>query len=168
MNYVKVAVFSNIDTILTYKINEDAKDKTGCRVIIPLGRKYVSGIITGLIPRGGNAGVEESRIKEIKEVIDEKPVLNSILLKLGEWMSSYYLSSPGSVYSSMLAPFRGVASKTEVKLIAENTQGKKLTPAGKEIMNFLLLRRGKKADVKAIAGALGLGRGTCGVAVVIL
>ena len=156
MSYVKVAVFANMDDILTYSVDDKTAVEAGCRVIVPLGRRNVTGVVINEVPAGGDLGVDISKIKKIKEVVDKEPVLNQGLLKLGEWVSDYYLSAPGIVYRSMLAALYGVVTRETIRLINEKAEGAKLTPNQKKMAEYLLSKRNKKADIKEIEKNTGI------------
>ena len=83
MEYIKAAVFAGIDNTLTYRTEEDVKGKKGCRIVVPLGTKLATGIITEII-KGKDLGCPASKVKPIKQIMDKEPVLSPELMKLGK------------------------------------------------------------------------------------
>lgn len=156
MKYVNVAVFANIDNILTYKIDSDEKDNlVGRRVIVPLGNKYIMGIVVEETNQS-KIKITPSKIKDIKEIIDETAILNSDMIKLGLWVSDYYLSSPGVVFSTMLAPFSKAKSKRSIILNNSEINMDKLSKKEILIIEFLKQCRKKRADLRNIERKTGI------------
>lgn len=142
MRYVKIATFANIDGLLTYSYKGEIKDITGYRVSVQLGKKTATGVAVAVMDR---PDIPAERIKEINRVMDLAPVLNREMIKLGLWVASYYLSAPGMVFSTMLAPLYRVASDRIVKLSGDPGPAE---GAAAEIINYLSGRPGKWAKLK--------------------
>ena len=86
----------NIDKTFTYKVPKDTK--VGVRVRVPFGKR----IIEGFVLKVYNDFNETYEVKEIKEIIDENPVINEEMLELGKYISKKTLSPLISCYQSML------------------------------------------------------------------
>lgn len=71
----------------------------GCRVIVPLGNKKS---YTALVVALHDKKPEEYEVKEIKELLDETPIVTSIQTRLWEWISRYYLCSLGDIYKAAI------------------------------------------------------------------
>lgn len=84
---------SNVDKPFTYIIGEEllSSIRIGMRVIIPFGRgnKLVKGIVINIIDEFDG----EYELKEIIDVIDEKPLISNDLIELSMWMKEEYLST---------------------------------------------------------------------------
>ncbi|MCX8093814.1 MAG: DEAD/DEAH box helicase family protein, partial [Candidatus Goldbacteria bacterium] len=154
MKYVNIAVFTNIDNLLTYKI-ESQENLVGRRVIVPLASKYITGIIVEEINQN-KIKIEESKIKEIKEIIDDERILNDEMIRLGLWISDYYLSSPGVVFSTMLSALAKSKSKTKIILNDIEIDYKQLNKNELKIIDFLKTCRKKMADLKNIEKKIGI------------
>ena len=77
----------------------------GSRIVVPLGRKLVTGYITGLLeelPPG--TSLEEATIKDAKEILDVIPLVTPELLELTRWVADYYLGAWGEVIKAALPP----------------------------------------------------------------
>ena len=85
----------------TYSIPKELEEKvvTGCRVSVPLGDKKS---YTALVMSVHGNKPEGYRIKPIKELLDEEPVVTEKQLKLWEWISRYYLCSMGDIYKAAI------------------------------------------------------------------
>ena len=72
---------------------------TGCRVLVPLGKKSIIGIIyrkhEGELP----ASV---KVRDVLQIIDDTPIITAEQLKLWEWLSSYYMCTLGEVMAAAL------------------------------------------------------------------
>ena len=85
----------------TYSIPKELEDRvvTGCRVSVPLGdKKTYTALVVGV---HGNRP-EGYKIKAIKELFDDEPVVTVHQLKLWEWISKYYLCSMGDIYKAAI------------------------------------------------------------------
>lgn len=71
----------------------------GCRVTVPLGSKKS---YTALVVALHDKKPEEYEVKEIKELLDETPIVTSIQTRLWEWISRYYLCSLGDIYKAAI------------------------------------------------------------------
>lgn len=131
---IAVVVISNstreFDKKYHYTIPVELIEKVepGMRVIVPFGKsnKSVEATIFDLIE------VEEtSGLKSIKRILDEKPVLNQILLKLSEWMKDTYICTFADAMRCMLPPGIGIKSTCIVRIQKDNSE-KDDIPAEKE------------------------------------
>ncbi len=98
---------------LTYRV-PDALGlglRVGMRVVVPLGRRRVTGIVTGLAETAP-VGID---YKDLEAVLDEQPIVDEGLLHLAAWMAEYYGTGLAEVLS--LAVGRGLtaASKRTVR-----------------------------------------------------
>lgn len=143
--FINVAVYSNIDNLLTYKIESDIKPKIGVRVLVPLGAKYVTGIIVEVLENLQKIKIDLYKIKPVKEIIDAESVISVELIKLGLWISDYYLVSPGITFSAMLSALHKIKTNKIIKFVKEN---EKLTGVKKEILEYVKTK--KEATLKSI------------------
>lgn len=100
---VSVAVPVPIDRPFTYLVPDDLEiPAVGCRVIVPLGRRTVTGVV---VARGGElpAGAE---VKPLSRVLDAEPLFDEEHLVLARWVADTYLATAGEVLSAMLPSAR--------------------------------------------------------------
>ena len=71
----------------------------GCRVLVPLGKKSVIGIIyrkhEGELPA-------HVKVRDVLQIVDETPIVTAEQIKLWEWLSSYYMCTLGEVMAAAL------------------------------------------------------------------
>src|ERR1700737_3898331 len=99
-----------LDQPFTYSLPETLKHrvKPGCRVLVPLGSRKLTGVVLHI-----HNDAPEGPVKEVFRMIDEEPVLDSELLSLGRWISQYYCAPLGEVLRSM-TPLSGEIRKTKL------------------------------------------------------
>jgi primosomal protein N' (replication factor Y) len=97
--FARVIVPAPVKEPLVYSIPEGLETgiAPGSRVLIPLQRRTVTGIVLDL--GSENPPVEA---KPILELLDDRPIIDHRLLKLAQWISHYYLSPMGEVLATML------------------------------------------------------------------
>ncbi|HXG50135.1 MAG TPA: primosomal protein N' [candidate division Zixibacteria bacterium] len=131
--FARIVVPSPIKEALTYRVPAGLESALvpGMRVLVPLGKRKVTGIVLELL--------HESTVREVKEVSglqDNRPVLDPSLLQLAQWIAQYYLAPLGQVIGAMLPPaMRAEARRTVVALSAADAA------SGTERRIFELLQR---------------------------
>ena len=87
--------------------------KIGVRVRIPFGNMILDGFVLGI---SDNSRYDNSKIKDIINVIDDEPVLNKEMLLLGKYMSDNLLASLSSCYQVMLPKALKAEVKSNIKI----------------------------------------------------
>lgn len=87
--------------------------KIGVRVRISFGNMILDGFVLGI---SDNSSYDNSKIKDIINVIDEEPVLNKEMLLLGKYMSDNLLASLSSCYQVMLPKALKAEVKSNIKI----------------------------------------------------
>lgn len=97
---------SQVDKLFTYRINENLLPYLveGMRVIVPFGisNKPIIGLVIGI--QESSEDIKTFKIKEIIDVLDEKPLVSKELIELGMWMRDEYLCSYLDSISPILPP----------------------------------------------------------------
>jgi len=104
----EISVGLPIDKTFHYSVPGPLQEKIeiGKRVWVPFGPKRMVGYVVGLSEAPKEAA-SVYQVKDIEEVIDERPVLDAQMLKLTRWMSEYYFCSWGEAIENTLpATFR--------------------------------------------------------------
>jgi primosomal protein N' (replication factor Y) len=117
------------------------------RVLIPLGKRKVSGIVFELIPE-----TPLHHVKDIIAVLDEEPIVDELLLTLSQWASQYYVSSLGEVLSTMLPPTSRTETESIVVARSESMQTDHVL--GQKILDVLREKNGR-TNLKRLTRALG-------------
>jgi primosomal protein N' (replication factor Y) len=88
-----------LDSVFTYRLAPATTADEGSRVLVPFRQQRLIGILTELHSRTPKVAV-----KNVIEVLDppEMPALDAELLRLGRWISEYYLAPVGEVFRTML------------------------------------------------------------------
>ncbi len=113
--YCEVALPVPVDRIFTYSLPLTLRHrvKPGCRLLVPFGPR----MLTGVVLRTHN----EPRTHDLREaakLLDEEPVLNPELLRLGEWIAEYYCAPIGEVLRGML-PLSGETRRSTLYSLTE-------------------------------------------------
>ncbi|HEX6545738.1 MAG TPA: primosomal protein N', partial [Bryobacteraceae bacterium] len=97
--YCDVALPVPLDQIFTYEIPPEMRDavRRGCRVLAPFGARNLVGIILQVHDRP-----PQQKARPISKLLDDDPVLDEMLLKLGKWIADYYSAPLGEVFRGML------------------------------------------------------------------
>ncbi len=77
----------------------DQPPSRGCRVRVPLGTRERIGIVVG---HPAVTDLPEGRIKDIRDALDDEPVLDEELLQTLQWCADYYHYPIGEVLSQAL------------------------------------------------------------------
>ena len=79
--------------------------QVGARIVVPLGRRLVTGFIVALFDRLPEPSrFKETDIKEAQRILDSVPVCTPEILKITRWVSDYYASPWGEVIKAALPP----------------------------------------------------------------
>src|SRR5688500_57806 len=77
----------------------------GASIVVPLGRKRVTGFIVKLhADLAATPNLTDSEVKEADELLDLVPLVTPELLDLTRWVADYYLSPWGEVIKAALPP----------------------------------------------------------------
>ena len=119
-DYMYVSVLTQIgakavDQTFFYHVPKLLKNniKIGVRVRIPFGNMILDGFVLGI---SDNSSYNNSKIKDIINVIDDEPVLNKEMLLLGKYMSDNLLASLSSCYQVMLPKALKAEVKSNIKI----------------------------------------------------
>ncbi len=148
-NFARVIIPSPLKEPLTYCVPENLRDLVtiGMRVLIPLGKRKVSGIVFELTRE---TSLDET--KDVLAVLDERPIVDQLLLKLSHWASQYYVASLGEVLSTVLPPSSRIETQRVIVAGSESMQGNNLLQ--QRILDALGKKQGR-ISLKALTRALG-------------
>lgn len=100
MKYADIILPLPLEGLFTYSVPEQFADRiaVGMRVLAPLGKskKYI-GVVERL-----HDNKPEFKVKDIEDVLDDKPTVTNKQLKLWNWIADYYLSPIGDVYKAAM------------------------------------------------------------------
>jgi primosomal protein N' (replication factor Y) len=120
--YAEVAVPVHVSSTFIYRLPVSLRHsaRPGSRIVVPLGRKLVTGYIVSLSENlRSETSLQESDVKDAKEILDVVPLVTPELLELTRWVAEYYLAPWGEVIKAALPP--GISPTIEQFLsITEN------------------------------------------------
>ncbi|MBS1516227.1 MAG: primosomal protein N' [Bacteroidetes bacterium] len=107
--YAQVALNVPIDSLFTYKIPSHFTSQAlpGSRVIVNFGNKILTGVVFELTDKA-----PVIKVKDIRDVLDEKPILSKQMLSFCKWVSQYYIAPIGEVV--FLCIPRNINIKTDI------------------------------------------------------
>ncbi len=112
--YADVILPLYLPNTFTYRIPAELTGlvQTGCRVIVQFGAKK---IVTAVVCRlHDDAPAYDS--KEILELLEEQPSVNTYQLKLFQWMADYYMCTIGEVLNAALPAGLKLNSESRVQI----------------------------------------------------
>ncbi|HXG92099.1 MAG TPA: primosomal protein N' [Blastocatellia bacterium] len=126
--YAEVAVPLYVRQTFTYRLPGDmaSRARAGSRVVVPLGKKLLTGFIVAVRQRLEDE-TAEYEIKDVEELVDESPVIAPDILELTKWMSDYYYAPWGECLRTALPA--GATVATELVLT--------ITEAGRAALSHL-------------------------------
>ncbi len=129
--YVDVALPLSINQTFTYRLPPEWEmaARVGARVVVPFGKKALTGYIVNLCESLGRE-LEEARIKDILHIVDIEPIVAENILDLTHWLSEFYFSSWGEAIRAALPAGLSVASEAFFTLTPTGRAAlTKVTPA---------------------------------------
>jgi primosomal protein N' (replication factor Y) len=125
----------------TYRLNPQltAQAEVGARIVVPLGRKLVTGYIVGLTEELP-ANLAEIDIKDAQSLVDLEPVCSPEILQLARWVADYYACPVGEVIKAALPPGMtrsAVKPKLRRFVRAIDAGEQKLTEAQSRVISIL-------------------------------
>jgi primosomal protein N' (replication factor Y) len=94
--FCDVALPVPLPTTFTYRIN-GTQPVIGGRVLVPFRTHRLAGVVTALHDNPPSVAT-----KEVLNVLDAEPLLDTTLLRLAEWIAQYYVAPLGEVFRTML------------------------------------------------------------------
>jgi primosomal protein N' (replication factor Y) len=149
--FVELAFNLPVRKAFTYALPDGITASVGFRVVAPFGARQLTGMVVG---EGDSPPEGVAEIREIKRVIDERPLFDARVLQLAGWMSRMYMCSLGEALSAMLpAGRRGM--EQEEGILDEEVREHELAPQQSDAVKAVL---GKGAGSYYIFGVTGSGK----------
>ncbi|KJD33631.1 primosomal protein N' [Tamlana nanhaiensis] len=117
-NFVDVIIPIPLQKLFTYSISSAEADflQVGVRVAVPFGK---SKIYTGIVYRIHTEAPTAYEAKEIHQILDGSPIVNTKQLQLWQWIANYYMCTLGDIMRAALPSAFILESET---LISKNNQ----------------------------------------------
>lgn len=152
--YAEVLLPLPIYSTFTYRVPDEMalKLKVGYRVIVPFGRKkYYTGIVAAL----SRVAPEGYEVKDILMMLDDYPIVKHPQMKFWDWISEYYLCTPGEVYKAAIPAGLKVESETFVELNGDFEENAVSRLDEREIVICQLLDHSGKMSVADVGKKTG-------------
>lgn len=103
-----------VPNLYTYRIPNDWNDliKAGQRVVVQFGKNK---LYTALVKKVHQTAPVGYQAKYIDDILDVKPIVNEAQLNFWDWITAYYLCTPGDVLNAALPS--GLRFSSETKII---------------------------------------------------
>ncbi len=111
--YVHIALPIPARRQFTYLIPDGMHVHAGMRVLVPFGKRS----LTGIIVETNCAALPDA--KPIFELLDDVPMMNSTMLEFCKWMSEYYLASWGETLHAAIPQGMSPESVVTVRLLQQ-------------------------------------------------
>jgi len=115
--YCDVSLPVPLDQAFTYALPETLRHRVqvGSRVLAPFGARQLVGVVL----RTHDEPPVSGKTRELMKLVDETPVLDERMIRLGAWIAQYYCAPLGEVLRGM-APLTGEVRQTEVYAITDS------------------------------------------------
>ncbi len=126
----------------------------GSRVLVPFGKKKLTGVIVGLPLESEVRG-----LKPISDVLEASPTFTEEMMKLTRWIADYYFAPWGEVLKAATPQGRSLESRRIASLVTpdlENALAATVKTAPKQHALLLLLQQGGAAKVTHLQKKLGI------------
>jgi primosomal protein N' (replication factor Y) len=123
--FIEVAVALPVHRCFTYRVPEAMYHAVGVgmRVLVPFGHRRLTGYVLGFTPQAPKAAV----VKDILDVLDDKPLFHPGMVPFFQWVSKYYLYPLGEVIQTALP---GGLTVMELGLFRLSDDGRTLLQEG--------------------------------------
>jgi primosomal protein N' (replication factor Y) (superfamily II helicase) len=132
--YAEVAVPLRVMQTFTYRLPLAlrAEAQLGSRLLVPFGRKRITGYIVALfeeLDRASDLKAEE--IKEAEELLDAEPLLTPEILEITRWVAEYYAAPWGEVLKAALPAGLNATVEQILSITAEGRDELARLPVGR-------------------------------------
>ena len=147
LSCIEVAIALPVYSTYVYSVPENllALVSTGKRVLVPFGRRRVTGYILGVCKK-----TDQENLKDVLDILDEEPLFPSSMINFFRWTADYYLHPIGDVIKCALPAGLNIydfAAIAITKMGEEALLRNSLTPLEKEILNLL---KGESCGLKKL------------------
>lgn len=125
-----------LHSCFTYSLPEKWADEvqTGCRVVVPFGRKKY---YTAIVRNVHYCAPTDYEVKEVSALLDVRPILLPEQFRFWEWIADYYLCTQGDVYKAALPSGLKLESETIVEYNPDFEAEAPLSEKERQILDML-------------------------------
>ncbi len=123
--YARVALDRPFRDELTWRVPEGMGLGAGMRVLAPLGRERVVGVVVSV---SASPGCDPAKVRSLLARLDDEPLLTADLLELSDRIAAHYACSRGQVLSAMLPALlrKERPRRTETIVVARDSDADRL------------------------------------------
>ena len=137
--YAEIVLSLPVNRIFSYIVPEIYAENIdiGTRVLVPFGQRLLTGFVVRLKKRNLTKGF---KLREIKELLDEKPVFTPEFISFVRDLSREYYSSWGELLQASLPPSFILKSKARIFISEKGVnavKGERISREEKRILSFL-------------------------------
>ncbi len=136
--YCDVALPIPVSRLFTYSLplTLQRRVQPGCRVLVPFGSRNLTAVALRVFDE-----TPTQDVREALKLLDQEPVLDEQLLRLGFWIADYYCAPVGEVFKGML-PLSGETRRSTVYALSDTGRdvARQLTTTSNSDASVELLR----------------------------
>ena len=158
--FVDVAVPVGVRKTFSYSVPPKFRGRiaTGMRVLVPFGRKTLTGYIVRTLEAAQVSGI---KLRPIHELLESEPSITPSLVKTALWVAEYYFAPPGEVFRALFPAGTLIAGERKASLApsaAKLLEGglRPTTLQPQEALILDILAREKSLAVKDLKKRSGL------------
>jgi len=92
------------------------KIRIGMRVLVPFGKKILTGYVVGNSERNKVGNI---RLRPIRELLESEPAVTQSLVETALWVSRYYFAPPGEVFRALFPAGTQVSGSLKISLTSK-------------------------------------------------
>lgn len=113
--FIDVAVPVGVRKTFAYTVPPEFRKRiaAGMRVLVPFGRKLMTGYVVGTLDR---TQIGDYKLRAVRELLDPEAVAPPALVETALWVARYYFAPPGEVLRALFPAGTQVAGERRVAL----------------------------------------------------
>jgi primosomal protein N' (replication factor Y) (superfamily II helicase) len=155
-----VAIPVGVRKTFAYSVPKELRSRIapGMRVLVPFGRKLVTGYVTGFLDQVPSG---DFKLRDVRELLEPEAAVPESLVETALWISRYYFAPPGEVFRSLFPAGTQVSAERKISLTprAATLLSGGLRPSGlkpQEDALLDILARGESLTIKELSERSGL------------
>jgi len=116
--FVDIAVPVGVRKTFAYSVPPAFRDTiaAGMRVLVPFGRKTVTGYVVGMLEE---AQVGDLKLRPIHDLLEPEPAITPSLVETALWVAQYYFAPPGEVFRALFPAGTQISGERKASLTSK-------------------------------------------------